>query len=211
MAYDIIQTDVDEEIKRRIDENLEVTELIIKESKLSDRQKLFAHFYLRCLNPKMAAQQAGWDAQTASQQGLIALNNPAVRSYINELLRLSGMQASEAIKVLSDHARGTIEHFISIDESGTPRIDLSTAQAKDNLKLIKKLTQTTTTRTDRDGNVTEKSTVSIEMYDAQTAAALIGKSAGAFDSKSSNQIDGELSQAKTVYIVAPALPVAQEE
>lgn len=56
-------------------------------SKLTEKQKAFADFYIESLNAKQSAIRAGYSESTAGEMGYENLNKPHIKDYINERLR----------------------------------------------------------------------------------------------------------------------------
>ena len=78
-------------------------------------------------------------------------------------------------------------------------IDLTTPHAKANLHLIKKISQKHTIRSGRDDEEIEDITLSIEMYDAQSALNTLAKHHGLLTEKTEiTGKDGEAIQVKFV-------------
>lgn len=56
-------------------------------SKLTEKQKAFADYYIESLNATQSAIDAGYSKNTASEMGYENLNKPHIKDYINERLR----------------------------------------------------------------------------------------------------------------------------
>lgn len=145
-------------------------------TKLTDKQLVFIERYLTTWNATQAAIDAGYSAKTARVTGPENLSKPAIQAAIAERLAELKMSADEVLVRLSEHARGSIAPFMRISPDGELHgFDLSDDRP---LNLLHKVT--ITKRTVKE--LTEEK-VSIELYDAQAALALIGKHHGLFVEK----------------------------
>lgn len=133
------------------------------------KQQAFVESYLRCWNAAQAARDAGYAGNRANQAGQDYLSKPVIQEAIAARLVELKMSADEVLTRLSDHARGNIAPFLRRTPAGDLRgFDLSDDQP---LHLIHKVS--VTTRRLKDDETEEK--VTLELYDAQTALALLGK------------------------------------
>lgn len=141
---------------------------------LSNKQQAFVELYITHWNASESARLAGYSAKTARSIGAENLTKPDVRAAIDARLAELKMSADEVLSRLSDHARGSIAPFLRRDADGDmDGFDLSEEQP---LHLIKKASVTRRRQTDRDTDaVITIETVTIELYDAQAALALMGK------------------------------------
>ncbi len=133
---------------------------------LTDRQQAFIEHYIVCLNGAEAARRAGYAASGARQEASRLLSNADIRAAIDARLAESAMPIGEILGRLSEQARSTMADFFTIKGRGMT-LDLKKAAAADRLYLVKKYTKT-------------KQGVSIELYDAQAALTLLGKTYGLF-------------------------------
>ncbi len=95
------------------------------------------------------------------------------------------MSANEALLILTEHARGTLDNFI--DESGAINVDKARSNGK--MHLLKKYK--TIYRVSK--GATEQS-IEIELHDPQAAAVHIGKHHGAFVDRSAVENSGTVNQ-----------------
>jgi hypothetical protein len=131
---------------------------------LRKKQRAFIEHYLQCWNASEAARRAGYSERTAASIGHENLTKPEIAAAIQARLDELKMSADEVLLRLSEHARASIEDFVTIDEqSGEACLDLARAEAAGTLHLIKKLWQ------DKDGRWR------VELVDSQAALALLGK------------------------------------
>lgn len=138
-------------------------------NKLTDKQRAFIEFYLSHWNATKAAIDAGYSEKTARVIGPENLSKPAIKAAIDARLVELKMSADEVLTRLTDHARGSIAPFMRVSDDGEFHgFDLSDTKP---IALIRKATATKRTYRDE----TTEHTVTIELYDAQAALALLGK------------------------------------
>lgn len=150
---------------------------------MTAKTKLFIEKYLgdARLNAAKAARLAGYSRATAKEQGYRLLSQPDVRRAIDDRLRPAALSADEAMFLLSEHARGTVEPFLydehdddELSPRGTLRLD--TEAAKENAHLLKEVSQVTTDL----GDGLQKTTVKIKLHDPQTALVQLLRARGVF-------------------------------
>lgn len=190
-------------------QNLEDYEEELKD--LTPRQRIFISYYLQCFNGKQAALQAGiaGTVNSAYVASSTILKETKVKNFLNNYLAAASANAQETIYHVSQIARyGDVSHFLSTDEQGNVKIDLSTERAKRAVKLLKKVKQTTkeTINLDTNEKVTE-TTVEIEVYSKLDAASILLRH---YDSLPPIPTDMQLSEeSKPLYIVVNAQPTKQ--
>jgi phage terminase small subunit len=137
---------------------------------LTDRQQLFVSHYVVCWNATEAAKKAGYSEKTARSIGSENLTKPDIAAAI--AAHIAGiMPAGEVLTRLAGHARGTMADFINVEQE---TLDLNKAHGNDKLHLVKKFSRSETKY---------GTNISIELYDAQAALALLGKHHGLFTEK----------------------------
>jgi phage terminase small subunit len=140
-------------------------------SKLTPKQRAFVEHYLQCWNATEAARRAGYSVKTANQQGPRLLVNVGIQAAVDARLDELKMGADEVLTRLASHARGSMDDFIgSMD-----RIDLDKARNRGVMHLARKLKQRTTTISKSQGEDVETHEIELELYDAQSALALLGR------------------------------------
>ena len=144
--------------------------------KLTSKQQAFIEHYLHCWNAAEAARLAGYSEKTARQIGRENLTKPDILEAIVERLEDLSAGADEVVKRLTDHARGSMEDFLVIDDLGVGTIDLRQAQKRKQLHLIKKFKTTRRTLPEGGSEVTNE----LELYDAQTALSQLGRAHALF-------------------------------
>ena len=139
---------------------------------ISNKRRAFIEEYLKDFNATRAAIAAGYSEKTAYSIGNTLLKHEEVREAIKERIESVAMTADEVLLRLAGQARGSIEDFIDIDESGSGvfRLNLYKAQEKGVLHLIKSLTPTA-------------HGYKIELYDAHAALVDIGRHLAMFTDK----------------------------
>jgi phage terminase small subunit len=145
-------------------------------TKADIRHSQFIKEYLKCLNGTRAYMKVYPDAtyETARTNASVLLSNANVQKEIKERLKSVHMSVDEDLKILSDHARGSLEHFI--DEDGN--IDFDTAKELGLLHLIKEYEIVENASKD---NVSTRKR--IKLHDPQKALELIGKYYAIFTDK----------------------------
>lgn len=130
---------------------------------LNRKQRIFVEEYLKCWNASEAARRAGYRGR-ANTIGPRLLANVGIQAEIERRLDEVVMSADEVLTRLAEQARASIEGFLTFSKRGRkPTLDLKQAQESGLLHLIKKLKYNT------------QGQVEIELHDAQSALALIGK------------------------------------
>lgn len=140
-------------------------------SKLTPKQRRFVEEYCVDFNATQAAVRAGYSERTARAIGSENLAKPAIKAEIDAKLDELSMTAAEALKRLTDIARGSIGDVIELSDDGSWRLDLQKAQRLGKLHLIHELSY--------DGNGLPK----VKLYSAHEALRDIGKARGAFVDK----------------------------
>lgn len=146
-----------------------------EQPKLSKADEVFVSGYLLSFNATAAYKKAHPNAKdtTAATNGWKLLRKAEIQDAIQSRLAEVHMSADEAIKRLSDMARGDIGQFV--DDLGS--IDLQMARDAGLTPLIKKFKQRTITKIgkgDKDDD-TEIHDVEIELYSAKDAIDTILK------------------------------------
>lgn len=134
---------------------------------LTTKQRAFVEHYLACWNISEAAKRAGYANPYNNGHRLMEYDGiaAAIAARLTELK----MSADEVLTRLTDHARGSVAPFIRVTPGGELRgFDLSEDKP---LHLLHKVSVTTRTMKD---DVTEER-ITLELYDAQNALALLGK------------------------------------
>ena len=163
----------------------------MEKSKVKDglRKRLFAALYVgRCrMNGVEAAKAAGYrgDRQVLAVRSAKMLNDPAVRAEIDSRIEKAGTDQEEVLGIIVQHMRGNMGDFVNIRDDGNASLDLAKAKDFGRLNLIRRFKEKV--RVDDEG--CEERTYEIELYDAQSAAALVGKALGMFvDRKQVEQV-----------------------
>lgn len=138
---------------------------------LTDKQQAFINAFFTCgYNATEAARRAGYSLKAARQSGYDNMKNPDIRAEIERRLTDYAMSANEALARLAFQARGDMGDLFN--DAG--EFDFKETRRRGLTVLIKKLKRKKTTRGSGENQVTEE-TIEIEMYDAQTALALLLK------------------------------------
>ena len=130
---------------------------------LSRKRRAFVEYYLECWNGAEAARRAGYATRYADRQAAKLLKVPDVQELISQRLASLTMTADEVLVRLAEQARGEAADYIYVTATNEPRLDLASMRADGKTHLIKSF------------EVNMRGVTRFEMYDAQSALALIGK------------------------------------
>lgn len=140
---------------------------------IKDKQKAFVNAYLSCWNGAEAARRAGYSARTARIQASVLLTNPNIRAAIQKRLEKQAMSADEVLSRLGELARSDMRDFVVTDKHGDPAgFDLSEDKP---LHVVKKLSITTDTFSNEDGELQTTKRVTFELHDAHAALVKLGE------------------------------------
>lgn len=145
---------------------------------MNGKRRVFIEEYLKCWNATEAARRA--DYAYPNTQGPRMLVDVGIKAEIDRRISEIAMDADEVLTRWANQARGNIGPYLDFLDTG----DFD--DLKDtNLDLIKK------------AKVNKKGEVTLELYDAQTALAQLGKNLGLADKtitlKLEKEVDGILS------------------
>ena len=149
-------------------------------SRISNKQKIFINEYVKSWNATKAAIAAGYSEKGASVTGHKLLSKTNIKDEIANRIKDACMSGDEALKLLSEQARGSLDDCFDIEmvESlknpgqliPNYRLNLVKAKEKGKLHLIKSIMPT--------ANGTR-----VELYSSQRALEIIAKANGLFDDK----------------------------
>ncbi|QPC82101.1 terminase small subunit [Phototrophicus methaneseepsis] len=142
---------------------------------LNYRKQIFAEAWLRSKNQTAAAVEAGYSARSAYNQGYRLMKDDDVQEYIRARMEENRAGADEVLMRLVDRANGSMAMFGDVDKSGDFKLDFGKAQQLGALHLIKKMRRMTERRTIGEEDEIERTTIEIELYDAQQADTLLGR------------------------------------
>ena len=117
-------------------------------TKLTEKQKRFADYYIETANVTEAAIKAGYSKKTARVIGQENLLKPAVKNYIDEKLEEMSSQriasANEVMELLTSAARGELEEEVVVvegegDGCSTARTIKKQIGARDRIKAAELL------------------------------------------------------------------------
>lgn len=151
---------------------------------LSAKHRAFVSEYLSSFNATRAAERAGYkgDENTLAVTGHRLLRNNKVAAAIRTRLNEKAMSADEVLMRLGSQARGSMADFIRFRvgeedgeevQLGDPVIDLAQARRAGVLNLIKRFQRTETVRESENGDISTTTTLTIELYDAQSALKML--------------------------------------
>lgn len=144
---------------------------------LTLKQRLFIKAYIgECRgNAKAAAEKAGYQGEdhTLEVSGSRLLRNAEVVAEIERHLAERTLSGAQVLDRLTEHANGTLEHFLRFD-GDLVHMDLSQESARKYMHLIKKVKTKRRMSGTRDNPVEEIDT-EIELHDPQAALVHIGR------------------------------------
>jgi len=160
------------------------------ERRLSKKQKMFVEYYLQTWNATQAAIKAGYSKRSAAVIGSQNLTKVYIAKEIQRRVDEVCMSSDEALKLLSDQARGDFADLAEITTAGfefnlMEKDEEGNVVINPNTKLVKKIKQKVTTylSKSKDGDDREVIDTELELYSAQRALELIGKAHGLFIDK----------------------------
>lgn len=111
---------------------------------MNERQRRFADEYIKTGNIEQSALKAGYSENYARSQSHKLLANVGIKSYIDEqmqeLHKSNIMDATEALSILSEIARGKRDEEVLILNPTTGKVERHTKKA-DNATVIKAITE----------------------------------------------------------------------
>ena len=113
-------------------------------SKLTEKQKAFADYYIESLNATQSEIRAGYSIECARSIGYENLTKPHIKSYIDERLELLDrvriMNINEALIRLSEKARGeSYEELVAVTQLGEVVKAQKKISEKDQLRALELL------------------------------------------------------------------------
>ncbi len=129
---------------------------------LTTKQRFFVEHYLATLNATEAARRAGYkgDDNVLAVIGSKNIRKPKIRAEIDSRLAEAAMSADEVLYRLTLQAQSDFGEFLKLNEDGSWAFDFEKIKAHGH--LVKKVGYS------KDG-------VRVELHDAQSALALLGK------------------------------------
>ncbi|MGL5718856.1 MAG: terminase small subunit [Paraclostridium sp.] len=134
-------------------------------SKLNDRQKAFADYYVESLNIYDSALKAGYSESYAKSRSCELLENVRIKSYIDEIMNSKSndriASQDEILQILTDIARGiTEEEVVSFSNLGEECRTTRKPTIKDRMKASELLGKRYRMWTDKvDIEITEPVTI----------------------------------------------------
>lgn len=141
---------------------------------LSLKHRAFVEEYLATWNATEAYSRVYPKAsrETARRNGSVLLTNTDIAGEISLGIAERSMGKDEVLTRLADHAKADIGDFLVMADNGDVSLDIARAEGKTH--LIKKVTQRTTRRKSEKSEI-EETVLTLELHDAQSALALLGK------------------------------------
>ncbi|MGT2866656.1 terminase small subunit, partial [Streptococcus fryi] len=111
---------------------------------MNERQRRFADEYIKTGNAYQSALKVGYSEKYAKARSAELLENVGIKEYINEqmqeLHKSNIMDATEALSILSEIARGKRDEEVLILNPTTGKVERHTKKA-DNATVIKAITE----------------------------------------------------------------------
>lgn len=111
---------------------------------MNERQRRFADEYIKTGNAYQSALKVGYSEKYAKARSAELLENVGIKEYINEqmqeLHKSNIMDATEALSILSEIARGKRDEEVLILNPTTGKVEKHTKKA-DNATVIKAITE----------------------------------------------------------------------
>jgi len=150
---------------------------------LTEKQKLFCHYYIENWNASESARRAGYSESSAGSIGSENLQKPEIKAYIEDIQKdLEKMAGLSKLKVLNEHKKVA---FSSIAHLHKNWIDLEEFEniPEDQKQCIKKIDRKVTYKPiyDEDSDTTKSymvEQVKIELYDKLKSLDSISKMLG---------------------------------
>ena len=147
--------------------------------RLSKRREVFISEYINNrFNATQAAIKAGYSEKSARVAGHRLITNDNVAEEIALRVKEMCMSGEEAMGLLSDQARGTLDDCMDVGEDGKVRLNFNKAKENGKLHLIKSIVPTA-------------NGIKVELYSSQRALELIAKAQGVFVDKVDITTKGE--------------------
>ena len=131
---------------------------------LTRKQRVFINEYLKCWNATEAARRANY--AHPNKQGPRLLVHVGISSEIDRRIKEQTMSADEVLIRLGHQARGSFANMVKL-AGGLPMLDWEATLENGSIDTIKEITF-------REGSI------SVKLYDAQSALVHIGKHLGLF-------------------------------
>lgn len=159
--------------------------------KNQNKRMAFAREYVIDYNSTAAAIRAGYSPRSASNQGKLLLQAPAVKAEIERLnaeqSARTGVSKERIIKELAKIA--FVDHQDILEEDGR----LKTTMSKSDSACVKKVK----TRRLPDGSIEQE----VELYDKTKALDLLGRMTGSMDGHKANQVKLDGAEVRGLVIL----------
>lgn len=139
---------------------------------LNKKQQAFVDAYLQYWNATKAARRAGYAGSGIRVTAHRLMQREDVQEEIRQRVAENAMSANETLARLAAQARADIGPFMNNEGE----IDIGAMKEAGATHLLRKVKYSRRSGVNKDGSEWENVTVDVEMYSAQTALELIGKS-----------------------------------
>jgi len=150
-----------------------------KKKKLTNKETLFREEYIRCWNAAASARAAGYSTKTARQIGQNLLSKVYIQEAIEERLREIRMTTNEIYARLTSQARADISELVEFYNVPVLDKDGNNLGDRQSIRIVP-------TAFERFGHQiksispTSNGDFKVEVYSAQTALELMGKTYSLF-------------------------------
>lgn len=179
----------------------------------SRRKKKFVEFYVESGQAVASAEKAGYSANRAERIAVELLKDPMVLAAIKARSEFAHISRAEALVRLSAIGRGSMDSFLELIQTPAGeevRINLASAEAQENLHLIKSVTQQRYTMQTPDGPV-EVVETGIELHCAMAAIEHILRLRGQYPAQKFDYTSNGKSIATVLDVARVAEQVAAEK
>lgn len=149
-----------------------------KPEDLTVKQWLFVKEYLIDKNATQAAIRAGYSEKTAHVIGKQSLNKVKIKKHIDkELAKVTSTLEVTAERVIAEIAKMAFsnhEDITTIDEDGTPRVDLSRL-TREQFAAVQEVQTTTRTVGHKSGKKAKVTNVKVKLADKAKALEQLGR------------------------------------
>lgn len=166
---------------------------------LTDKERAFCYEYVKDFNGAKSARKAGYSETSAKEIAYENLTKPHISRVVSALCQQKIMSVDEGMIRLTQWGRGTFKPFLTVDGS----LDLTSAEARKNIFLIKKVKQTKRAIMDEDDGhevLAQIISTEIELHDPKDAVKALLEARGKLIKRIEHTgKDGEPLQSVTIF------------
>lgn len=156
-----------------------------EEVKLTEKQRLFCHRYIRHWNGAKAAREVGYSETTAKEIACENLTKPHIAAYINEIKADIEKEAGlSKLMVVEEHQKLAFSSIAHLHDTWITRKAFEELTDDQKSCISEISTQIKTTRNE-DGSLSENEYIKVKLYDKQKSLESIAKLLGYNDPEKS--------------------------